>query len=105
MLGYYVTFFTQQSRTHDDVPVAQWLIEEARKLGVGGATLFTGKEGFGHDGRFHSDNYFDLEDPPLQVGMALSAEECDALMARIRESRLRIFYTKAAVEYGFTSEA
>ena len=70
MQGYYVTFFTQQSRTHGDVPVARWLIEEARKLGVRGATLFSGKEGFGHDGRFHSDSYFDLEDQPLQVGMA-----------------------------------
>jgi len=104
MQGYYVTFFTQQSRTHGDVPVARWLIEEARKLGVRGATLFSGKEGFGHDGRFHSDSYFDLEDQPLQVGMALSPGECDALMRRIRDSRLRIFYTKSAVEFGFTYE-
>ena len=70
MEGYLVTFFTQHNREHGGMPVATWIIEEAKKLGVRGATLFSGKEGFGHDGRFHSDNYFDLEDPPVQVAMA-----------------------------------
>ncbi len=104
MEGYLVTFFTQQNRAHEDVPVARWIIEEAKKLGIRGATLFSGKEGFGHDGRFHSDNYFDLEDPPVQVAMALTPEECGKLMARIEETGLRVFYTKSAIEFGFTAE-
>ncbi|BCS89244.1 hypothetical protein PSDVSF_24860 [Pseudodesulfovibrio sediminis] len=104
MQGYFVTFFTQQNRTYDDMPLARWIIEEAQKMGVGGATLFSGQEGFGHDGRFHSDNYFDLEDQPLQVGMALTSKEYDMLMARLKENGIRIFYTKSEIEFGFTSE-
>ncbi|QJB56648.1 DUF190 domain-containing protein [Pseudodesulfovibrio sp. zrk46] len=103
MQGYFITLFTQQNRKHEGIPLAKWIIEEAKKLGIGGATLFSGKEGFGHDGRFHSDNYFDLEDPPLQVAMALTPEECDKLIHRIEESQVRIFYTKSPIEFGFTA--
>jgi len=102
--GYFVTFFTQQSRSHDGMTVAHWIIDEAKKLGVGGATLFSGSEGFGHDGRFHSNNLFDLEDKPRQVGMALTCEEYDKLMARIEENGIRVFFTKSEVEFGFTTE-
>ncbi|BBD09527.1 uncharacterized protein DFE_2801 [Desulfovibrio ferrophilus] len=104
MQGYFVTFFTQQSRTHEGIPLARWIIEEAKKLGVGGATLFSGEKGFGHDGRFHSDNYFDLEDLPLQVAMALTAEEYEALKALLAEHRIRVFYTKSEIEFGFTTD-
>ena len=105
MKGYLITFFTQKNRKHEGVPLADWIIEEARKIGVRGATLFTGNEGFGHDGRFHSGNYFDLEDPPQLVTMALTVEECDALMSCLQSADINVFYTKSQAELGFTSEA
>lgn len=105
MKGYFVVFFTQQNRKHEGVPVANWILDEAKRLGVRGATLFSGKEGFGHDGRFHTDNYFDLEDAPVQVALALSSEECSELMGCIEDKKLRVFYTKSEVEFGFTSES
>lgn len=101
--GFLVIFYTQQNRMHGDIPLARWIIETAKHMGVRGATLSSGSEGFGHDGRFHSENLFDLEDKPLQVSMALTGDECDRLMARIRESGLRVFYTKSSVEFGFTT--
>ncbi|WP_319584920.1 DUF190 domain-containing protein [uncultured Pseudodesulfovibrio sp.] len=104
MQGYFVTFFTQQSREHDGQPVATWIVNEARRLGVRGATLLSGSEGFGHDGRFHSDNFFDLQDKPVQVGLALTQDECDKLMARFQEAGLRVFFTKSEIEFGFTSD-
>ncbi|NCD26067.1 MAG: DUF190 domain-containing protein [Deltaproteobacteria bacterium] len=103
MNGYQVTFFTQQKREHDGLPVATWIVETARRLGIGGATLMPGSEGFGHDGRSHSDNYFDFEDRPLLVVLALTPDESDRLFSRIKESRLRVFYTKCETEFGFTT--
>ncbi|MFV0348303.1 MAG: DUF190 domain-containing protein [Halodesulfovibrio sp.] len=100
--GYLVTFFTQQSRVHAGMSLAEWIIGEAKKIGVRGATLFSGKEGFGHDGRFHSGNYFDLEDIPQQVTMALTVEECEQLMATLKSSGQRVFYTRSEAEFGFT---
>lgn len=105
MKGYLVTFFTQQNRKYQGIPLAKWIVGEAMKLGVCGATLFSGKEGFGHDGRFHSDNYFDYEDSPLQVAMALTSDECDRLMAYLEKNKVRVFYTKSEVTFGFTFES
>ena len=102
--GYLVTFFTQQNRKHQEIPIASWIIEEAKKLGVRGATLFSGREGFGHDGRFHSESLFDFEDPPVQVALALTPDECDRLMARLKNNGLRVFFTKSKTTFGFTSE-
>lgn len=104
MEGYLVTFFTQENREHNNTSLADWIIEEAKKLGVRGATLFSGQEGFGHDGRFHSGGYFDLEDRPQQVVLALRNDECDRLFQLIKENDLRIFYTKVRAEFGYTSE-
>lgn len=104
MQGYLLTFYTQQNRSHNGTPIARWILDQARALGIRGATLTTGLEGFGHDGRSHSGDIFNLEDPPLQVAMALTADECDTLMAHIEAERVRIFYTKSGVEFGFTAE-
>lgn len=50
MQGYQLTFFTQQSRKHNCSPLGEWLLQEARKLGISGATLTVASQGFGHDG-------------------------------------------------------
>ena len=104
MEGYLVTFFTQQNREYEGVSLARWIVDEARKLGGRGATLTSAKEGFGHDGRFHSGDYFDLEDAPLQVTMALTSEEFKRLISVLEQNRIRIFYTRSKIEFGFTSE-
>lgn len=102
MQGFLVTFYTQQSRRHVGVPLANWIVAQAQELGVRGATLTAAKEGVGHDGRFHSDNYFDQEDPPQQVSMALTPDECQRMLARLAHNGLRVFYTKTHIEFGYT---
>ena len=102
--GYLITFFTQQSREHNGMPLAHWIVEEAKQLGASGATLSAAKEGFGHDGRLHSEGFFNLEDPPQKIVMALRPEICDLLVARIAEEGVKVFFTKTRVSFGFTIE-
>jgi uncharacterized protein len=102
--GHQLTFFTQQNREHGDETLAEWLVGEAKRLGVRGATMFTASEGFGHDGRFHSASLFDLTDQPVQVVMAVTDDEAARLFARIEAEGLRVFYTKAPIEFGMTGE-
>lgn len=104
MTGYLVTFFTQENRTHGGTSLAEWILEQARQLGIQGATMMSATAGFGHDGRFHSESYFDLEDRPQQVVMALRTDKCADLFARLKENGLHVFYTKAPIEFGFTDD-
>ncbi len=100
MQGYQLSFFTQQDRSHKGQPLAHWLVEEARRLGIGGATLIPASEGFGHHRRLHSAHFFELADQPLEVVMAVTAEEADRLLEHLRAEGVQVFYVKAPVEFG-----
>jgi PII-like signaling protein len=62
MNGYQITFFTQQDKRHHGKPLADWLIHLAKDIGLPGATLIAGSEGFGHHRRMHSAHFFELAD-------------------------------------------
>lgn len=100
MHGYQITFFTQQDRMIDGVPAGQWLIEEARRLGVRGATLSGAMEGLGHDGVIHAVNLFDLSDQPVQVTLVVTESEAQSFLEHLTRQRVHIFYVKVAAEFG-----
>ncbi|ADW17831.1 protein of unknown function DUF190 [Desulfobulbus propionicus DSM 2032] len=104
MLGYQLTFFTQQDRNHKGRPVAKWLVEEARSIGIGGATLTQAAEGYGHDRKLRSVHFFELTDQPLQVTMAVSEADAERLFARIKEEDVNVFFVKTAIEFGMTGD-
>ncbi|NQD92609.1 DUF190 domain-containing protein [Pseudomonas sp. CrR25] len=100
MQGYQVTFFTQQNRRHAGKMLADWLVHLAQELHLRGATLMSGVEGFGHDGRLHSSHFFELADQPMEIRLALSEEECERLFARLEQEDIALFYVKTPVEFG-----
>lgn len=102
MKGYQITFFTVQDHRHRGKPVGEWLLHLAQEMKLGGATLLTGGEGFGHKGRIHSAHFFELADQPLEVVMAVSDEEAARLFERLKAENVRLFYVKTEVEFGTT---
>ena len=104
MQGFQITFFTQQDRRHGHTPMAEWLLLEAKKIGLGGGTLMGAGEGFGHDGKLHSAHFFELADQPLEVTFAASGPDTDRLFQRLREEKVDVFYVKTPIEFGMTSE-
>ena len=105
MQGYQLTFFTQQDRRHGSLPLGEWLVEEARRLGVAGATLTAANEGFGHHHKIHAARFFELVDQPIEVKMALSEADVERLFRRFREEKINVFYVKTPIEYGMTGES
>ncbi|MBO3277654.1 DUF190 domain-containing protein [Pseudomonas schmalbachii] len=100
MNGFQLTFLTQQDRRHDGLPLAQWLLEEARRQGIRGATLVSASEGFGKTGRIHAAHFFELTDQPQEVLMAVTAEEADRLFEKLRAVGVKLFYMKTPIEFG-----
>lgn len=103
MQGYQLTFFTQQDRRHGKLQLGEWLVQEARRLGFGGATLSTASEGFGQGRKLHSTHFFELADQPIEVTMVLSDTDTERLFERLREEQIKVFYVKAAIEFGVTA--
>lgn len=104
MNGFQLKFFAQQDRKYAGLSLAQWLLEEARRQGVRGATLMTASEGFGKTGHIHCAHFFELADQPQEVTMAVSAEESERIFESIRQAGVRLFYVKTPIEFGVFGE-
>jgi PII-like signaling protein len=100
MDGYQITFFTQQDKRHHGKPVGEWLLNLAREMKLPGATLLTGREGFGQHGRIHSAHFFELADQPQEILVAVSMADADRLFERLEAEGVHLFYVKTPVEFG-----
>lgn len=100
MQGFQLTFMTEQNRRIEGKSAVEWLLHAAKEFGCSGATTFSGIESYGSDGRRHSAHFFELADQPVQVVMAVTAEQAAAILGKVSQSQTRLFYMKAPIEYG-----
>jgi PII-like signaling protein len=105
MNGFQISFFTVQGHRHKGKPVGDWLVHLAQELGLTGATLIPGGEGFGHHRRMHSVRFIELTDQPQEVVMVVTTEETDRLFERLKSERVHLFYAKTPAEFGVLGEA
>ena len=50
-------------------------------------------------------DFIELTDQPVEVIMAVTAEEATLLFEKLRAERVKVFYTKMPIEFGTTGEA
>jgi PII-like signaling protein len=100
MKGFLVVFFTQQNSRYQGKMLGDWVVDLARDLGLRGATLIAGIEGFGHTGKLHSAHFFEMADEPIEVQLAVTDDECDRLFKRLETEAISLFYTKIPLEIG-----
>jgi len=102
MDGYRVVFSTLRGRKHKNMSIHEWLISEAKALGIEGVTVINAAEGYGREKTLHSAGFFELADQPIEVVMLADEQKCDKLFAKIKEEGVSIFYAKSKAEFGFT---
>ena len=106
MQGCYLKFYVQESRRHHGILAYEWLLEEARKLGVHGGSAFRAIAGFGRHGRLHEEHFFELAgDLPVEVGFALEEDQAVRLLAHLAAEKLELFYIKVPLEMGVVGGA
>ena len=103
MQGVCLKFFVTETQRQSGQLLYEWLLEEAKRLGVPGGSVFRATEGYGRHGRLHKETFFELAgDLPLEVEVVLSAEQANTLLGLIRQENLQLFYVKMPAEYGVT---
>ena len=100
MNGYQVSFFTVQDRMHGHQAMHEWLMQEAKSLGIRGSTVVFAAEGYSRSGGFHSVHFFELADQPVEVTLAMTVAQTEALFARLEAEKVNLFYVKTPVEFG-----
>ncbi len=101
MNGCQLTFFTERNRKHGHQTVCEWLLHEARALGIRGATVIGCAQGVGHDGAHHSAHALSLADQPQQIILATTDDEADRLLDIVRAANVHLFYMRMPVEFGW----
>lgn len=101
MQSVYLKFYLTEKQRHDGRLLYEWLLEEAKKLGVPGGSVFRAIAGFGRHGRMHEESFFELAgELPVQVEFVLDALLADRLLEMLRANGLKLFYVRYAVEAG-----
>ena len=60
--GYLLRIFVGERDKHGHLPLYEWIIQQARKHGLAGATAFRGIEGFGAHSHLHTSKILRLAD-------------------------------------------
>jgi PII-like signaling protein len=79
--GKLLRIFIGELDTHEGKPLYQWLIEEARRQGLAGATVLRGLAGFGAHSRLHTAKVLRLSvDLPIVVEIVDTEERIEAFL-------------------------
>lgn len=104
MKGTYLIFFVQEDRTRHGILLYEWLLKEARQLGIKGGTVFKAIAGFGRHGLIHADSFIELAgDLPVEVTFMTTDDEAERLLAFLEAEGQSMFYVRMAAECGVTS--
>jgi PII-like signaling protein len=99
--GVYLRFFMHENRRYHGVLLYEWLLREAKKLGIAGGTAFRSIAGYGRHGVLHEAHFLELAgSETVRVDFVVTATDADRLMQRVREERLQLFYAKLPTEFG-----
>lgn len=101
MEGYCLQFFVQENRKVHGKLVYEWLLEEARAMGIRGGSALRAMAGFGRHGRLHEDHFFELGgDLPVAVEFMVTSEESERLLARVSSEKLGLFHVTTPATFG-----
>lgn len=82
--GKLLRIFVGELDTHRGQPLYQWLIAEARRQGLMGATALRGLEGFGAHSELHTAKVLCLSvDLPVVIEIIDSAERIDSFLVTV----------------------
>ena len=105
MQGSLVEFYTTHDRQYQGHALSAWLIEEARRFGVPGATLSVAGSGFGQGRHLHSAHFFELADEPVCVRIIAEEALATRFMQHLEQLGLALFFVRMPVQFGKLGDA
>lgn len=96
-----LTFYVGEKQHLHDMPLYEWLLNEARELGVLGGSAFRAIAGFGRHGRLHDETFFELAgELAVKVEFILDDKLTEQLLQRVKAQGKQVFYTRQSLQSG-----
>lgn len=105
MQGSQLTIYVanQTHRVHH-LPIVEWILDEARQADIPGATVVPVAEGIDTQGRYHAARFFELAEQSVAIALIADDACIDALLGKLAGAGVRLFYTRAPIEYDSLGE-
>jgi len=101
MKGTVLRFYMHENRKHHRIVLFEWLLEQAKKMGVHGGSAFRAIAGFGRHGILHEEHFFELAaDFTVVVEFVVSDDEAQKLLDLLQRERVSILYARLSAEFG-----
>jgi len=102
--GNFLKLYVSQTARQGGKLLYEWLLEEARVLGIPGGSAFRAVAGFGRHGRIHEEHFFELAgDLPMMVEFFAEEAAIESLLAKLQAEKVSLFYVRFAAEAGTTA--
>lgn len=96
-----LAFYVSEKQHHAGMPMYEWLLEQAKALGIHGGSAFRAIAGFGRRGKMHEETFFELAgELAMKVEFILDDALAEQLLEKIRSQGMNIFYVRHKVESG-----
>ena len=105
MHGIYLKIYVGESQKHTGMLLYEWLLEQAKKIGISGGSAFRAMAGYGRHGVMHEEGFFELAgNLPVEVVFMVSENDATRLLDLIVAEKLKMFYVKIPAQYGVAGE-
>ena len=102
MPSVYLKIYMTEKQRHDGQLLYEWLLDEARKIGIEGGSVFRSVAGYGRYGQHHDETFFELAgELPIQIEFVLDAMLADKYIAKLQPHHLNLFYVQYSVNIGY----
>lgn len=93
--GVHLTFYCHLRARHDGMLLSEWLLEQAKRHGLGGGSVFRAIAGFGRHGVLHEESFFELaDDLPVKIEFLLLEEQAELLLQLVRAANVDATYAR-----------
>lgn len=101
MHGELLSFYLHESDRHGGRLLYEWLLEEARRLGIPGGSAFRAIAGYGRHGVLHEQHFFELAGSvPVRVDFLLQAADAERLLDALRQAQVRLLFARTPMQFG-----
>jgi PII-like signaling protein len=97
----FLRFYVHESRKHGHILLYEWLLEQAKAIGIRGGSAFRAIAGYGRHGILHEEHFFELAgDLSVEVEFVVTDEEAERLLELMRGQEVSVFYARIPAQFG-----
>ena len=99
--GVFLRFYTHVHAKHEGLLVSEWLLGLAKRMKLGGGSVFRATAGYGRHGVIHHEAFFELaDDLPQKIEFILSEQNTKTLLEHVRNAGVDVVYAWSPVNFG-----